>query len=223
MGLGHRAGQGSRRVNQGLGVELLQPPSAGAGDGPGLAIGTQRQHLGADQLDLFAAAFQLRANPEVALGRHRAQQVDDDPAEPGVVALSAPLQRAHQQRRHRRGVLDRRRPGASHQIGRGEFLALLALSARGAGVIDQLVVGVGHSSPSSSGVSGQAGAGSGNRHGVQPGEPGAESGAVGYASVLDSRNSVRRSGPPSVQAMATRSPMSMRSVTAPPAVIRSNW
>jgi len=39
----------------------------------------------------------------------------------------------------------------------------------------------------------------------------------GYASVLDSRNSVRRCGPPSAQATATRSPMSMRSVTAPPA------
>ena len=33
---------------------------------------------------------------------------------------------------------------------------------------------------------------------------------------------MRRSGPPSVQAIAVRSPMSIRSVTVPPSTIRSN-
>ena len=98
MGLGQRTGEGCGRVGHVVCVELLHPPTAGPGDGPGLTIGCEGQHLGADQLDLLAAAVLLRPHPQVALGRHWAQQVDDDSAEPGVVTLLAALERANQQR-----------------------------------------------------------------------------------------------------------------------------
>jgi hypothetical protein len=104
-------------------VECLQSPSARLRDGPRPAVRPEAEHLGADQLDLLAGPVELRANPQVALRRHGSQQVDAHPAQPGVVTLSAALQRANEKRRDRRGVLNRRGPRAADQVGRRELFA----------------------------------------------------------------------------------------------------
>ena len=117
VSLGQRPQRRGRRVDDFRGVDGLQPPSAGLRDRSRFAVGSERQHLGADQLDLLAGALDTRAHPQVALGGNASEQVDKNPAQPGVVALFAALQRAHQQCRHRCAVLNRGRPRAAHQIG----------------------------------------------------------------------------------------------------------
>ena len=111
--LAQRSRQRRGGVHQVGGVELLQPPPAGPRGRSRLTVGAQGQRLGADQLDLLAGALDFRANPHVAVGRHRSQQIDGNPTQPGVVAGGAAFQRANQKRRHRCGVLNRRRPGAA--------------------------------------------------------------------------------------------------------------
>jgi hypothetical protein len=110
-------------VLQFRGVELLQPPAGRPRRRPWLTVGSQRQRFGADQFDLLTAALEFRANPHVAIGRDWTQQVHRDPAQPGVVAWRAAFQRADQQRRHRRGMLNRRGPGAADQVCGSELFA----------------------------------------------------------------------------------------------------
>ena len=73
------------------GVDGLQPPPARLRDRSRLAIGAKGQHLGADQLDLLAGTLDSRAHPQVALGGNASEQVDKNPAQPGVIALFAAL------------------------------------------------------------------------------------------------------------------------------------
>ena len=80
------------------GVDRLQAPPARPRDGPGFAVRSEGEHLGADQLDLLAGAFDFRTNPEVALGGYGPEQVDQHPAQSGVVSGFAALQCTYQQR-----------------------------------------------------------------------------------------------------------------------------
>lgn len=103
------------------GVQGLQPPPGRPGHRPGTLVGTRCQHLGADEFDLLAGPVDLRPDPQRTLGGNRPQQIDGDPAQPGVVPGLVALQCTHQQRRNRCGVLDLSRPGAANQIGGAEF------------------------------------------------------------------------------------------------------
>src|SRR5215217_3709367 len=132
---------GSRGLQEASGVELLQPPSARPGDGTRLTVGSYSHHLGADQLDLLAGPLPLRTHPDVAFRGHGPQQVDQHPAETGVLARLAAFQRAGQQRRDRCAVLDSGRPRAAHQVRRDESFTLRVVS------VDKLVVRVTHGRP----------------------------------------------------------------------------
>src|SRR6478672_16611 len=189
------------------GVDRLQPPSAGRRDGPRLAVRADSQHLGGDQLDLLAGPLDSRAHPQITLGGNTAEQVDHDPAQPRVVALLTPFQPAHQQSRYGCGVLYRGGPRAAHHVRREKLFAEFVCC------IEQFVIRVTHGRP----APGMSTVVASRRDSFVP------TSRCGYALVLESMNSVRRYGPPSVQAIAVRSPMLMRSVTVPPSTIRSNW
>jgi hypothetical protein len=128
-------------MHDGLGVDGLQSPPAGPRDRTGTAVRTEGEHLGADQLDLLAGPFAFRAHPQVALGGYGSEQIDEDAAQPGVVSRLEALQCTHQERRHRRAVLNRGRPGAAHHVGRDESFALRIR------FVDEFVIGITHGRP----------------------------------------------------------------------------
>src|SRR6478672_13683898 len=173
------------------GVDRLQPPSAGRRDGPRLAVRADSQHLGGDQLDLLAGPLDSRAHPQITLGGNTAEQVDHDPAQPRVVALLTPFQPAHQQSRYGCGVLYRGGPRAAHHVRREKLFAEFVCC------IEQFVIRVTHGRP----APGMSTVVASRRDSFVP------TSRCGYALVLESMKSVRRSGPPSVQAIAVRSPM----------------
>jgi hypothetical protein len=67
--LADRSQRCSRREEQLRRVALLKPPGDRVGDSPRLCVWARRQHLGVEQLDLGAGAFDVGANPRA---RHSA-------------------------------------------------------------------------------------------------------------------------------------------------------
>ena len=124
---------------QGLGVQRLHPPPAGLRDQAGCRRG--RGHASPRRPTRSACRPRLDF---ARLPRGRPRR-----APPPIRSMTTRLSRVSSRCAHRSSprtssadtgarVLDLRRPGAAHQIGRGELLAALVVG------IDQFVVGVGH-------------------------------------------------------------------------------